>query len=289
MDRDRCARTSAGHGARRQGTKAYRYHERFREVRDEAKYERLIDFARARRRSARALMRISIRASCRRKGAGHDRPAAGDDAHPCGERGVRQGQRQLWTHDPSREACPGRRLTRALPLSRKARQGSRGRHARSARRALAQCVAGASRSGALHLSRRAEEVRRVDSDNGSYDSSCARSRARTSRPRTFALGQPRSGRADPRGERGGRECPSRPKNVTAAVTRVAARLATHPRCRKMLIHPRSWSLHRRRAGADAWKAHDQELAADDLAARGTRAAIPRAASHEGRAIDQERA
>ena len=72
------------------GRKQYRYHPRWREVRDETKYDRMIAFGRAlpriRGASTRDLRRPGAAA---REGARHGRPPARDDADPRRQRRVR--------------------------------------------------------------------------------------------------------------------------------------------------------------------------------------------------------
>src|SRR6478752_6295581 len=81
--------------------KQYRYHQRWREVRDETKYGRLIPFA-------AALPRIRRR-------------VARDDARTHWQRGVRAQERIVRPHHPARAPGEGARLEAQVPLSRQER------------------------------------------------------------------------------------------------------------------------------------------------------------------------
>ena len=71
------------------GRKQYRYHPRWREVRDDAKYDRMLAFGAALPRSARAGRRdLALPGPAAREGAGGGRAAARDDAHPRRQRGA---------------------------------------------------------------------------------------------------------------------------------------------------------------------------------------------------------
>lgn len=66
------------------GRKQSRYHPRWRAVRDEAKYERMMLFGAALPKiRERVEQDLSLRGLPREKGAGRDRAVAGDDVHSC--------------------------------------------------------------------------------------------------------------------------------------------------------------------------------------------------------------
>ena len=101
---DPCSHVQAtGRDAR--GRKQYRYHPGFRQHQEEAKFELLVPFGHAlpalRRRVDRDLRRA--RAAQGPRGRGHRR-AAGADAGPGRERGVRPRQRLVRAHDAPRTA-----------------------------------------------------------------------------------------------------------------------------------------------------------------------------------------
>ena len=91
------------------GRKQYRYHPRWREVRDATKYERMAGLrARAARASARASRPTwPAPRPAAREGAGHRGAAAGDDADPRRQRRVRAGERVLRADDAARPARHG--------------------------------------------------------------------------------------------------------------------------------------------------------------------------------------
>ena len=107
------------------GRKQYRYHPRWREVRDEAKYGRMIEFARAlpriRRRTDRDLRR---RGSAAREGAGARRPPPRGDAHPGRQRGVRTREPDLRPLHAARPSRQGRGRQRAVQLQGQSRERS---------------------------------------------------------------------------------------------------------------------------------------------------------------------
>ena len=113
------------------GRKQYRYHARWREVRDETKYGRLIAFGRAlpriRRRVARDLRAAGPAA---RQGARRGGAAARDDAHPHRQRGIRARERIV---RPDHAARPARRRSTAptLRFSFRGKSGVRARDRRS--------------------------------------------------------------------------------------------------------------------------------------------------------------
>ncbi|WP_354269368.1 hypothetical protein [Bradyrhizobium japonicum] len=71
------------------GRKQYRYHPKWRELRDENKYEHIVQFA-----AALPALRERVAADMKagrtapREGAGHDRQPSGKDTHPCRQRRV---------------------------------------------------------------------------------------------------------------------------------------------------------------------------------------------------------
>ena len=75
------------------GRKQYRYHAKWREVRDENKYDRMIDFAKALPKIRRTVaQRPEASRPAAREGAGGRREVHGDDAHPRRQRRVREEQ-----------------------------------------------------------------------------------------------------------------------------------------------------------------------------------------------------
>ena len=108
------------------GRKQYRYHPRWREVRDEAKYGRLLGVRAGaaahppthRRRPAQAR-------PAAREGAGRGRPAPREDADPRRQRGVRARQRLGRPDDDARPAREDPRRRRALRVPRQERRRAR--------------------------------------------------------------------------------------------------------------------------------------------------------------------
>ena len=68
------------------GRKQYRYHSRWREQRDENKFERMMGFAHALPRIRRRVQRdLRRRGHAARESASHCRPVAGNYSHPRGQ------------------------------------------------------------------------------------------------------------------------------------------------------------------------------------------------------------
>jgi DNA topoisomerase-1 len=88
-------------GRDQRGRKQYRYHPKWRQVRDETKYEKMIAFVHAlpQLRAPRAQRPGAARPAAR-EGAGRRRAPAGDHAHPRRQRRVRRQQQVLRAHDP---------------------------------------------------------------------------------------------------------------------------------------------------------------------------------------------
>ena len=174
------------------GRKQYRYHPRWREVRDEAKYGRLLAFAQALPAHPRANRRgpASIRPAAR-EGPRRRRPAAREDAHPHRQRGIRARQRLVRPDDDARPARDGRRR-HACTSSFAARAAWRTPSistTRGSRRIVKAC-----RDLPGHeLFQYVDERRRPDrrSTPPTSTPTCARSAARTSPPRTSAPGPAR--------------------------------------------------------------------------------------------------
>ena len=104
------AATSRPTGRDAKGRKQYRYHDRWRADRDEAKYDRLIAFGRALPQAARAgRARPRPPRPAPREGAGRRGPGAGDHPDPRRQRGIRQDQQELRPDHAARPARPARR------------------------------------------------------------------------------------------------------------------------------------------------------------------------------------
>ena len=131
---------------------------RWREVRDETKFERMIDVRATRCPSIRR--RVDARPApgraAAREGARRGRAAARDAPHPRRQRGVRARTNQLVRPDDA--ARPPRRrstaATRPLPVPRQERQGARGRASTTAGWRASSALPGAARPGAVPVRRR---------------------------------------------------------------------------------------------------------------------------------------
>ena len=115
------------------GRKQYRYHARWRARRDDAKFERLIDFARilpAHPGAGRPGPRAAGAAA--REGPGRGRPTPRDDPHPGRQRGVRPAQPVVRADHASNAPRSRDRDGHPLPVPRQVRAPARGGTARSA-------------------------------------------------------------------------------------------------------------------------------------------------------------
>ena len=112
------------------GRKQYRYHPRWREVRDEVKYGRLIAFAQALPRiRQRTEADLRKNRSAAREGAGRGGAAAREDADSRRQRGVRARQRVVRPDDDAREARDDQGRDGALRVPRQERRRARDRPA----------------------------------------------------------------------------------------------------------------------------------------------------------------
>ncbi len=172
------------------GRKQYRYHQRWRAVRDETKFDRMVAFAKALPtiRAAVAARHAQARAAAR-EGAGDRGLAARGDGDPRRQRGVRARERLLRPHHAAGRARRGQGRDDQVPLPRQERQGPRRRGPRQA--------AGADRQGQPGLARRAPLRVRRRRRHAAPGALRGRQRlppgdrpATTSRPRTSARGRP---------------------------------------------------------------------------------------------------
>ena len=211
------------------GRKQYRYHARWRAGRDDAKFERLIDVRQASCRAIRDALRRRPRPTraAAREGAGGGRPAARADAHPGRQRRVRAAQPLVRPDDAARTAT---RAVDGTAVRFRFRGKSGQQHEVGIRdRRLAAVVRRCQDlpgPGAVPVRRRRRR-RRTTSPRTTSTPTCARSPARTSRPRTSGRGPgpcsrtARCRRSAP-GERG--DDPRR--NVVEAMRTTADRSAT---------------------------------------------------------------
>ena len=124
------------------GRKQYRYHPRWREVRDEVKYGRLIAFAQALPRiRQRTEADLRKNRSAARKGPRRRRAAAREDADSRRQRRVRARQRLGRADDDARPARDDQRRDGALRVPRQERRRARDRPAGRAARADRQGAA----------------------------------------------------------------------------------------------------------------------------------------------------
>ena len=171
------------------GRKQYRYHARWRSVRDEAKYGRTLAFG-------RALSKIRTRHRTRpetprpaaAQGPGGRRPAAGDDPDPHRQRRIRPRQPLVRPDDDARPPCQRSGRDPGIPLPGQERHPSHGRDRRPPAGAGRPAMPGAARPGAAPVHRRGRRGPRRSARTTSTRTS-ARSPARTSRPRTSGRGR----------------------------------------------------------------------------------------------------
>ena len=135
------------------GRKQYRYHPRWREIRDETKYsppDRLRPGA-----AGRAPPHRRRPAACRTaegQGPRSRRPAAREDADPGRQRRVRAAEPIVRPDDAEGRACRGQRRPRAVCVPRQERRGARGRSGRPPARARGEGVPRSARLRALSVS-----------------------------------------------------------------------------------------------------------------------------------------
>ena len=174
-----------------------------------------------------------------RKGARHRGAAAGDDAHPRRQRGVRAQQRLLRSDHAARPPGPDRRLAVSIRLSRQERRRTRDRRS-TIPRSRASCDACRDLPGQ-------ELFHYVDDDGAARDDRLRRRERLPPRDRRRGfhrqgfphLGRHRAGR--PRRCRNSRRFDSAAqakRNIVQAVESVAEKLGnTCAVCRKCYIHP----------------------------------------------------
>ena len=233
----------AGHlqatGRDARGRKQYRYHARWRAGRDDAKFERLIDFA-------RVLPRIRERcdADLARPGLTREKVLAavvrlleltlirvGNDEY------ARLNRSFGLTTLENRHAPVDGHLD-PLPVPRQVRPAARGRASRPAAGGGRPALPGPARPGAVPVRRRGR-ASRTTSGRRTSTTTCARSPARTSRPRTSGPGPARSSPTARSGRwRPGEDERAARHNVVEAVRLTAGRLGNTPAvARRSYVHP----------------------------------------------------
>ena len=109
------------------GRKQYRYHPRWREVRDETKYERLLAFAQALPRIRRRVERDIGRRALGRDGARHGRAPAGATNIRVGNDEYARDNKLVRPDDPAQPPRRGRRLADHASVPRQEREAARRR------------------------------------------------------------------------------------------------------------------------------------------------------------------
>ena len=141
--------------ATRKGRKQYRYHARWREVRDETKYDRMIAFGEALPKiRARNRARPRAARAAAREGARHGRPAAREDADSRRQRRVREAEQVVRPDHHARPPRRGERLHRPLRVPRQERQGACDRPAQPQARRHRQALPRSPRLRAVPVRRR---------------------------------------------------------------------------------------------------------------------------------------
>ena len=185
--------TSRRPAAMREGRKQYRYHPKFREVRDATKYEHMLEFA----RGLPAIRETDRRSTWRCSGMPREKVLATvvylleNDADPRRQRRLRQAQQELRPDHAARPARRGRGR-RARASSSRARAARNGTSSIKDRRIarIVQRVPGPPGPGAVPVPRRRRRAPRRHLRRTST-TTCARSPAATSRPRISAPGPAR--------------------------------------------------------------------------------------------------
>ena len=225
--------------ATQRGRKQYRYHPRWREVRDEAKYGKLLVFA-----QALPLIRARVEADLKRRGLPREKVLAAIvrlmemTLIPRRQRRIREGQQELRPDDAARPPRRDRGRQDPHQLSRQERQAARDRHQRPPARPHRQGLPRPAGLRTVPVHRRGRRAARP-STRPTSTTTCARSPARTSPPRISAPG-PRTHLAA-QALREFEQFDSdakRKKAIVDAVKKVATHLGNTPAiCRRSYIHP----------------------------------------------------
>ena len=221
------------------GRKQSRYHPRWREVRDETKYERMTLFGAGPARHPRARRpRPRPARPAPRQGPRHHRPPDGNHPHPRRQRRVRPRKQVLRPHHHAQQARRGRRLAPS-PSTSKARAASTTPSTSRTAASPASSSAATTCPATSSSSTSTTKATPTPSTPPTSTTTSARSPASTSPPRTSAPGPAPSSPAILLREFEPYDSETQAKkNVVQAIKTVAARLGNTPSvCRKCYVHP----------------------------------------------------
>ena len=221
------------------GRKQYRYHARFREVRESTKYHHMLAFADSLPAiRAKVQEHLSLRGLTAREGAGNGRAPSGGHADPGRQRRIRPDQQELWSDHAQEPPRRGGRLGAQVQLQGQERQGLEAQCARPAHRQGDPRLPGPAGSGAVPVSSTRRERRRdvTSSDVNAYLREISGEDITAKDFRTWH-GTVLAAMALQEFEKFDSQAGAK-RNIRDAIQKVAARLGNTPTiCRKCYIHP----------------------------------------------------